>query len=61
MDLIQAPSIHFRLVWCPNTPWRVRLSEQMVVAEPLYGFYNTEINLHFLHALVSHAKTRTPH
>lgn len=25
----------------------------MVVAEPLYGFYNTEINLHFLHALVS--------
>ncbi|CAN0439741.1 unnamed protein product, partial [Ectocarpus sp. 12 AP-2014] len=25
--------------------------EQMVVAEPLYDFYNTEINLHFLHAL----------
>lgn len=24
----------------------------MVVAEPLYNFYNTEISLHFLHALV---------
>lgn len=23
------------------------------MAEPLYGFYNTEISLHFLHALVS--------
>lgn len=27
----------------------------MVVAEALYGFYNTEISLHFLHALVSWA------
>ncbi|CAM9981821.1 unnamed protein product [Pylaiella littoralis] len=26
-------------------------AKQMVVAEALYGFYNTEISLHFLHAL----------
>lgn len=31
---------------------------QMVVAEPLYGFYNTEINLHFLHALVGRYVSR---
>ncbi|CBN75794.1 hypothetical protein Esi_0181_0020 [Ectocarpus siliculosus] len=30
----------------------------MVVAEPLYGFYNTEINLHFLHALVGRSYGR---
>lgn len=33
----------------------------MVVAEPLYGFYNTEISLHFLHALVRCAAYSTLH